>query len=250
LRSEFTIRGQQRAYDEIAHILFTRCSADERTNWWAIAHVYPQKEVLQHLSAEQKGAMLGRWFTLLQEIAILLKETWERSDINLQTMVVKRGNDSSTWNNTASAWNKARDHWIALLYALEMQGILNIICPGKVMRLMAADVVAWHFQAGGGLDPNTRVWRELPLPWDVLSGKATCTRSQIETVCATHGLDPVKTAWVGSRTQVSIATFQPTPELVHGVAVHSPFLATLLRRHGVFSGKPLKSTTLGHDGIL
>jgi hypothetical protein len=55
LRSEFTIYGQQRPYDEIADMLFQRCQNHTKTNWWAIAHVYPTQEVLAHLSDSQKG---------------------------------------------------------------------------------------------------------------------------------------------------------------------------------------------------
>lgn len=66
----------------------------------------------------QKGRLLGMWLTVLHELAELVREVWERSDINRETMIVRRGNDSSTWNNTASAWNKARASWVALLHAL------------------------------------------------------------------------------------------------------------------------------------
>jgi len=237
LRSEFTIYGQQRPYDEISDMLFARCRNNPQTNWWAIAHVYPSAEVLAHLTDEQKGELLGRWFTILQEIARLLKETWERSDINRRTMVVRRGNDSSTWNNTAGAWNKARDHWIALLDALGMSEMLEVMCFGKVLRLMAADVVMWHQSVGNTLDPDTAVWNELPLPWEVLSGEATCTRSKVEEVCFKHGVDPVKNGWTAPRPRNVVAEFRPTPELVHGVTVGNPFLAKILRQAGYFSGK-------------
>jgi hypothetical protein len=94
----------------------------------------------------------------------LLRVLWQNNDIDRQTMIVKRGNDSSTWNHAAGAWNKARDQWMQLIYALGLDSILDEICFGKVLRLMAADVAAWHFQSGGKLDPNTLVWSQLPLP--------------------------------------------------------------------------------------
>lgn len=117
LRSEFTISGQQRPYDEIADLLFRHCggatprqSAVARwlgpstspapppatTNWWAIAHVYPQPEVLGHLTDEQKGQLLGRWTGLLNELAELLRDTWAANTFRRESMVVKRGDDSST----------------------------------------------------------------------------------------------------------------------------------------------------------
>lgn len=244
LRSEFTIDGQQKPYDEIADMLFSRCRESPTTNWWAIAHVYPGQDVLVHLSDEQKGDLLGKWFTVLQDIAGLLEETWNKSHIRRETMVVQAGNDSSTWNILAGAWNRARDHWVALVYALGMEEILEKICPGKVLRLMAADVVAWHYRAGGKLDPNTEVWKELPLPWEVLSGTATCTRWIVENVCRKHGLDPEQSAWTTPRPRKAVAQFRPTPELVHGVTVENPYLATFLRKAGVFSGKQIKPSHL------
>ncbi|GHO85865.1 hypothetical protein [Dictyobacter formicarum] len=241
LRSEFTIAGQQRPYDEIADMLFSRCQNSSTTNWWAIAHVYPDQNVLLHLSDEQKGNLLGKWFSVLQEIAGLLKETWEKSKIKRETMVVRPGNDSSTWNTMASAWNRARDHWVALIYALGMEEILDKVWPGKVLRLMAADVVAWHYRSGGKLDPNTDVWKELPLSWEVLAGTSTCTRQMVEEVCHKHGLDPEKSGWTTPRPRKIVAKFRPTPELVHGVTIENPYLATFLRKAGVFSGKHIKN---------
>ena len=238
LRSEFTITGQQRPYDQIADVLFRRCQRErEGANWWAIAHVFPDPFVLSELTDEQKGKLLAAWLTVLQEIAELLREVWERSDINRETMVVRRGNDSSTWNNTANAWNKARASWVALLHALGMQEELDSMCFGKVLRLMAADVAAWHRAAGGGLDPNTKVWAEVPLPWEVLSGEASCTRKMVEQVCRKYGVDAVKNGWIAPPPERKVAEFRPMPELVHGVTVANPQLASVLRKAGWFSGK-------------
>lgn len=59
LRSEFTILGQERPYDEIADMLFNRCKREwERANWWAIAHVFPDAFVLSQLTDTQKGQLL------------------------------------------------------------------------------------------------------------------------------------------------------------------------------------------------
>ena len=237
LRSEFTIAGQQRPYDEIADMLFARCKRAPQPNWWAIAHVYPSAEVMLHLTDAQKGELLGRWFTLLEEIAGLLEETWSHSHFDRATMIVRRGDDSTTWNNMANAWNKARDNWIALLYAMRLDELLDGVCPGKVLRLMAADVAAWHRMAGGGLHPDTAVWAELPPPWEVVTGRRACNRSLIKEVCRRHGVAPVKSGWVAAKPRGHVAPFRPTPELVHGVTVGNPLLATLLRKAGYFSGK-------------
>ncbi|HYG81587.1 MAG TPA: hypothetical protein VD861_14425 [Pyrinomonadaceae bacterium] len=238
LRSEFTISGQARPYDEIADMLFQRCRREaEAANWWAVAHVFTDPSVLARLTDAQKGQLLGAWLTVLGEIAELLREVWEKSDINRETMIVRRGNDSSTWNNTASAWNKARASWVALLHAMGMQAELDAMCFGKVLRLMAADVAAWHRAAGGDLDPNTKVWNEVPLPWEVLSGDAVCTREMVEQVCQKYGVDPVKNGWTAPPPDRKVAEFKPTPELVHGITVSSPQLAAALRKAGWFSGK-------------
>src|SRR5262249_52774005 len=144
------------------------------TNWWAISYIYTSQEVLSHLTDQQKGELLGKWTSLLQTIAKSLVEIWNENEITRATMVVKKGNDSTTWNNTAGAWNKSRDNWMNLIYSLGLEYILEDICFGKVLRLMAADVVAWHNRSGGKLDPNTDVWNKLPLPWEVFEGKETC----------------------------------------------------------------------------
>lgn len=257
LRSEFTIAGQQKPCDEIADMLFNRCAGETKrsfwdsftanakaegrtpvntTNWWAIAHAYPDPRVLVRLTDEQKGMLLGKWTGILEDIASMLREVWESSEITRATMVVKRGNDSSTWNSTAGAWNKARGSWINLVHSLGLEAMLEEVCFGKVLRLMAADVVAWHLRAGGKLDPNTVVWNELPLPWQVFAGEAICTKEMVEIACRKAGLDPEKSGWSAPRPH-GVVPFRPTPELVHGVSISNPFLAKVLKRHHYFSGR-------------
>ncbi|OWK38491.1 hypothetical protein [Fimbriiglobus ruber] len=240
LRSVFTNTPQQRPYDEIADMLFQRLERrPDRTNWWAVAHVFPDPRVLARLNDAQKGELLGRWLVLLWDIAGMLRDVWQRSTIRRDTMIVQRGNDSSTWNNTANAWNRAREAWIALLQSMGMEAELDALCFGKVLRLMAADVAYWHQLSGGGLDPNTFVWNDLPLPWEVLAGDASCTRQQVEESCHRHGVDPIKGGWVAPPPERRVEKFTPTPELVHGVAVADPALAKVLRRAGWFSGRIL-----------
>lgn len=252
LRSVFTNQSQDRPFDEISEMLLNRCKGEEtkffdffrkaktekpnNTNWWAISHIYTSQEVLSNLTDKQKGILLGKWTTILQDIAELLNEVWTVSNINRETMVVKRGNDSTTWNNTAGAWNKARDNWMNLIYSLGLDYILEEICFGKVLRLMAADVVAWHYSTGGKLDPNTEVWNKIPLPWEVFQNKAECNKELVIKYCKQAGLDPEKSGWIAPRVH-GVAEFKPTPELVHGVTVSNPFLATVLKRHRYFSGK-------------
>lgn len=255
LRSVFTNQSQERPFDEISEMLLTRCKGkhsasllffrksknDEpnTTNWWAISYIYTSQETLSFLSDEQKGLLLGKWTTILQDISNLLEEVWNNSEINRNTMIVKRGNDSTTWNNTAGAWNKARDNWMNLIYSLGLDYILEEICFGKVLRLMAADVVAWHNSAGGKLDPNTEIWNKLPLPWSVFQGKETCNKEMVIKLCKEVGIDAEKSGWVAPRVH-GVAEFKPTPELVHGVVVSNPFLAKIFKQHRYFSGKSVK----------
>ncbi|MDP5280115.1 hypothetical protein Q9Q95_14385 [Sphingomonas sp. DG1-23] len=153
LRSEFTIQRQQSAFDDMAATLLGICGEDAGTSWYAIAHVFPRADVLARLNEEQKGELLGRWFAILCELAERLEAAWRATDIDLETMIVRRGNDSSTWNLFAGAWNRASDHWIAPVEALGLDAIFDDMLPGKVMRLMAADVAAWHRSAGGAIHP-------------------------------------------------------------------------------------------------
>jgi hypothetical protein len=240
LRSEFTIGGQQRPFDTLAARLLDGCSRHEDANWFAIAHVFPREDVLARLTDAQKGALLARSYGVLTRTAEKLQQAHERSAIDLETMIVRRGNDSSTWNTFAGAWNRARESWIALVIAVGMTRMFDALLPGKVMRLMAADVAAWHRLSGGRVHPDTMVWRDLPKPWLVLAGKAVCTKAMIDAACARHGVDPIKSGWSAARARAAIAEFRPTPELVHGVSVENPYLAHFLRRLGAFSGKELK----------
>lgn len=244
LRSEFTIKGQQKAFDDLAAALLKACERDPRTNWYAIAHVFPRADVLARLNDAQKGALLGRWFGILKETAGQLRIAFDRSQIALDTMIVKRGDDSSTWNLFAGAWNRARDHWIALVDALGMNTLFEALLPGKVLRLMAADVAYWHRSQGGDIHPDTLVWRDLPKPWLVIAGEAACGREQVERACAAHGVDPKTSGWAAPRSRTAVAEFRPTPELVHGVSVENPWLAHMMRRLGVYSGQPLREEAL------
>ncbi|AKF09067.1 hypothetical protein [Sandaracinus amylolyticus] len=245
LRSEFTNGPQQRAFDDISAMLIARCERDPDTDWLVIAHVLPRPEVLARVHDEDKLALLATWHGVLDETAELLRVTWEKSRFRRDTMIVKRGDDSSTWNQLAGAWNKARDGWIALLHVLGMEDVLDAMCIGKVLRLMAADVAHWHRASGGALEPDTAVWSALPPPWEVLRGEAWCTRAHVEETCRAVGVDPTAKGWIAPRPKGEPVPFRPTPELVHGVSVGHPALARMLRRAGWFSGQVERLRPLG-----
>lgn len=237
LRSAFTNSSQTRPYDDVAETLLDAAMRNGNPNWYAISLVHPEVEVLKNLTSEQKLKLLGVWTECLARLAALLETLSMENDLNLKTMVVARGNDSSSWNAAAGAWNMARTQWISLTYALGMESLLETYCPGKVMRLMAADVVRWHSMTKGAnaLEPNTAVFADLPMPWLVFNEEAACPRKLVEDVCALHGVSPV--GWVTPPPKKRPVAFAPTPELVHGVTVSSPHLAAILRKAGWFSGK-------------
>ncbi|WP_179378160.1 hypothetical protein [Jannaschia marina] len=231
-RSAFTNTAQDRPFDDLCAALLERA-----TNWPLLARVLPEPRVLAHLDEGEKGRLIGAWTMILRDVADDLWEIWQRSDIDLDTMIVKRGNDSSSWNIAAQAWNSARTGWIATQQAMGMDALLDHILPGKVLRLMAADVAYWHRATGGALHPDTAVWAELPYPWDVMRGTAFCGRASVDAACRRAGLDPVKSGWSAPLVSTTAVPYAPTPELVHGVTVASPEMAAVLRKAGWFSGK-------------
>jgi hypothetical protein len=239
LRSTFTNTSQVRAFDTIASALYEMAKRSPTVCWEAIACVHPEGEVLKHLTDEEKGRLLGDWTEILHRLADFLQEIYRENSLDLHRMVVRRGNDSSSWNAAAGAWNKARDHWFSLVYALGLESIITHYCPGKVLRLMAADVVSWHSwgksDPDAGLHPATLVWRDLPFPWAVFQQRDTCTMDEVIEACKRHNQPIV--GWVTPPPSKRPAAFTPTPELVHGVACSSPFLAATLRSAGWFSGK-------------
>ena len=236
-RSRFGYESQSRPFDDLCALLLER-AGENGANWFLIARVFPDADVLAHLDDAERGRLLGGWMAVLRDVAEELRTISATSKIDLDTMVVRRGNDSSRWNLGAQAWNTARVGWLATQDALGMERVLDVFMPGKVMRLMAGDVAWGHSWFGKGLHPDTRVWRELPRPWQVMMGERECGRAQVETACRKHGLDPVRSGWSAARVSKQVAAYEPTPELVHGVAVASPEVAAVLRRLGVFSGKP------------
>ena len=97
-----------------------------------------------------------------------------------------------------------------------------------------------HQVYGNGLNVDTKVWAELPLPWQVLEGEVPCPRELVEAVCVRHGIDAHQGDWLSPRASGKAVAFEPTPELVHCVAASSPQLAKILREAKVFSGKDVQ----------
>jgi hypothetical protein len=233
-RSVFTNVGQESAFDDIAEMLLGRVES----GWFAVAHAFPDRRVIEHLSARQKTQLMLLALDELRKLAELLRQAWQGTQFDRAQMIVKRGDDSSTWNALAGAWNLSRKAYFSMLAAMGAEDMVESCCPGKVMRLMAADVAYWHRQSGGDVDPGTKVWALLPPPWEVLSGTAVCGRAEVEKACKVNGINPYDTGWLLQVREAKAVAFVPTPELVHGVAVSTPALAKVLKKAGWFSGKP------------
>lgn len=237
-RSVFTVWGQERAFDEIAAMLLERCRRMPDTDWFVVAHAWPTEEVLARLDDEQRMALLVLATDTLREASGMLEALYRARPFDRSAMVVRRGDDSTTWNQLAGAFNASRDAWVALAYAMGASHVVAAMCVPKAMRLIAGDVAAWHRAVGHRGDPNVAVAASLPAPWEVLDGDVECTAEDVADRCRALGLDPEKSGWIAPRPKTAIAPFRPTPELVHGVAVSCPLLASLLKKEGVFSGKP------------
>jgi hypothetical protein len=67
--------------------------------------------------------------------------------------------------------------------------------------------------------------------------------------CADQGLGPEASFWTGPVRPGEPGQFEPTPELVHGIAVGSPLLGSILRRARVFSVRPVRWDQLPDIGI-
>ena len=246
-RREFSLSGRGNAIDHLADALLADVMEHADSDFEMLAWVYPRPQVLARLTAAQLGHLLGDWHKVMADTAQALKAAWPGDgNVNRMTMVVRRGMDSSTWNTMASAYNAARAAWLGCVAAAGALPLLEPAVPGKVMRLMAADLVRWHSSAGGDVDANTKVWARLPLPWQVLDGEVPCTAADVRAACAEAGLSPATSGWLAPLPDGQVAEFRPTPELVHGVAIADPAWAGLLRSAGAFSGKRIKD---GYQGL-
>jgi hypothetical protein len=232
-RSLFTAGKQARAFDSASEFLLERLEKDPKASWVAAAHVFPRTDVLTRLTPQERGDLLQRALQVMTRTAELLKATVTET-MDIENLVVRRGDDSSTWNALAGAWNKARDLWIATSWTLDPT-ISDAFLPGKMLRLMAADVVAWHRRTNG-LDPDTKVWQQLPRPWEVMSGEKACTREGVIRACQLVGVDPASSGWAKPRARTKVDVVRDTPQTVHGVVVSHPQLALILRKAGWFSG--------------
>lgn len=237
LRSEFIAGPQTKALDDLCQSMMKTLEKSQTTNWFAVAHVFPRADVVARLTDEQKTKLFAISLEQMRRAAEVLEELNKEYGIDYRvSTVVERGQDSSTWNAAAGAWNKTRDWWVTLAHTMGMWDTLEDFLPGKALRLIAADIAAWHRAIGNSVHPDELVARELPAPWEVFLTDNECTRDEVVAACRKHGVDPEKSGWAGPRPRTEIASWRPTPELVHGVTVAMPEVAFVMRKMKWYSG--------------
>ncbi|WP_051366354.1 hypothetical protein [Hamadaea tsunoensis] len=236
MRTVFTSGSQSRPMDALAGELLTVALAAPTCRPWVLASVLTQWRILDQLDDAQCGVLMGRYYEHLAASARALRRGFDPLRDRTQ-MITRMGDDSSTWNTASRAFNQARTGWLNLLRGLGYDDVLEASCPGKVPALVAADVAAWHRLEGREQHVDVRVWADLPLPWDVVLGGDDCPADLVRRTCARRGVDPEADGWTQPYRQGFLELPAPAPDLVHGVAVASPLLAGVLRRHGVFSGQ-------------
>lgn len=236
LRTIFTNQSQALPMDDIAQALLDLALASPTSRPDLLSRVLTSKRVLSKVSVSDQLDLLGRYQEMLHTSSTLLEASFDPNRDRTR-MVVRRGDDSSSHNAASRAFNQARTGWLNLLISLSLTDILDSFCPGKVPALVASDVAAWHDLTGSTLHQDIAIFAELPLPWSVVLGDASCSISQVRATALAHGVDPDATGWTEPFRQRSLAPSSLTPDLVHGVAIPWPHLAALLRRSGVFSGQ-------------
>ncbi|MCO8270315.1 hypothetical protein M1L60_06865 [Actinoplanes sp. TRM 88003] len=236
LRTVFTSGSQTRPMDTLGEELLAAALAAPTGRPTVLASVLTRWKVLDRLDDAQCGELLGRYYEHLAAAARVLERAYDYHRDPTE-MIMRMGDDSSSWNAASRAFNQARTGWLNLTRGLGYDDVVEASCPGKVPALVAADVAAWHRLEGREQHVDVRVWARLPLPWDVVLGDEECPADLVRQVCGRHGIDAEAAGWTQPYQQGRTELPAPAPDLVHGVTVASPLLATILRRAGVFSGQ-------------
>lgn len=236
LRTLFTSGRQARPMDDLAEQLLAAALASPTCRPWVLASVLTRWSVLDRLDDEQCGHLMGLYYEQLAASARSLRLAYDVRR-NPTDMIVRAGDDSSTWNSASRAFNQARTGWLNLTRGLGYDDVVEASCPGKVPALVAADVAVWHRLEGRDQHADVQVWADLPVPWDVVLGDDACDADRVRQACWRHGVDPEATGWTQPYRQEYTERPAPARDLVHGVTVSSPLLAHVLRSIGVFSGQ-------------
>ena len=228
-QSVFSGSGQDAAWDRVSDNLFPLITPAP-----CLGLIFPHKDVLRSMTDAGRTMLLFKGYAELFAMAQVMGALWLSLGADRATMEVQRGMNSSDWNILAGAWNGVRSLWISLIYACGREEDLDRLLPGKAMRLMASDVMAWHRSLGDDEGPDVKVFKQLPLPWDVVLGREVCGRELVLTAISRAR---VKDTWTKPREPQPPVPTKITNALVHGVAAESPELADMLRRAGWFAGK-------------
>ncbi|MFI7069276.1 hypothetical protein [Micromonospora sediminicola] len=242
MRTRFTSGRQTRPMDTLAEELLSGALAAPTLRPRVLASVLTRWRVLDLLDDAQCGELMGRYYEQLAASARLLRAGFDPHR-DPTHMIMRMGDDTSTWNIASRAFNQARTGWLNLTRALGYDDVVEASCPGKVPALVASDVAAWHRLDGHDQHVDVKVWAELPYPWDVVLGDDECPAELVRQVCRRHGIDPEADGWTQPYRQDLAELPAPAPDLVHGVTVSSPLLAGALRRIGVFSGQAQSAGT-------
>ena len=79
---------------------------------------------------------------MLVDAGQFLREVWVSGTIDTASMIVRRGNDSSTWNLMAGAWNKLRDGWFALCRSTGADEVMVVhAAPTAEQRLRSVELL-------------------------------------------------------------------------------------------------------------
>lgn len=236
MRTVFTAGRQARPMDTLAEQLLAAALASPAGRPWVPASVLTRWSVLDRLDDAQSGRLMGLYYEQLAASARTLRQAY---DLNRDPthMIMRVGDDSSSWNSATRAFNQARTGWLNLARGLGYDDVVEASCPGKVPALVAADVAAWHRLEGRDQHTDVQVWADLPLPWDVVLGDDACPADLVREMCLRHGVDPETTGWTQPYRQGMTERPAPARDLVHGVTVASPLLAGVLKQIGVFSGQ-------------
>lgn len=228
----FTNGSQARPMDELAQELYNRAIKSQTCNWKLMSYVITRQEVLAHLGDQEKGELLALTYEQMLSDAKLLGKLY---GTGRKSMIVQPGDDSSTWNATSRAYNQARTGWLNLTKASGYEALGEVLCPGKIPALIAADVAWWHETTGGGSHEDEAIFMRLPKPWDVLDGTEVCNADMVRKACKAEGVDAAKTGWTQPYRQEHVEEVKPVAALVHGVEVASVELGELMKRLGFFS---------------
>lgn len=236
MRTLFTYGEQARPMDELAEALLQNAQESDGYRPDVVARVLTRQAVLAELSDAEKGDLLAEYWNAMLRVGAVLERTFDEKRDRLR-MVARPGENSSEWNAASRAFNQLRTGWLNLTKSLGLEAIAEEACPGKVPALVAGDVAYIHGEYALGDHADTHVWAELPLPWKVITGEEVCTADMVREACSKFGMVAEDSGWTGAYRQDELAVTLPAPELVHGVQVGCPLLATLIRKSGALSGR-------------